>query len=83
VAECAVIGLPDDTWGETVHAIVVPRAGRTIDPAAIVAHCREHIAGYKCPRSIAIRTEPLPLSGTGKGLKSALRAAARAVGAES
>jgi long-chain acyl-CoA synthetase len=73
VAEVAVIGVPDARWGETVHAIVVPRAGAKLDGEAIRAHCRGLIAGYKVPRSIEIRTTPLPLSGSGKVLKPALR----------
>lgn len=73
VAEVAVIGIPDETWGEAVHAIVVPRAGREITAQAVIAHCRTLIAGYKCPRSVDIRTESLPLSGAGKVLKTALR----------
>jgi long-chain acyl-CoA synthetase len=73
VAEVAVIGIPDDTWGESVHAIVVPRPGRTLTPEQVTAHCRTQIAGYKCPRSVEIRSEPLPLSGAGKILKTALR----------
>ncbi len=73
VAEVAVIGIPDERWGETVHAVVVPRAGRTLTPDQVVAHCRGLIAGYKCPRSVEIRTESLPLSGAGKILKTILR----------
>ena len=73
VAEVAVIGIPDDKWGETVHAVVVPRAGREISVDAVVAHCREMIAGYKVPRSVEIRAEGLPLSGAGKVLKTVLR----------
>jgi long-chain acyl-CoA synthetase len=75
VRECAVIGIPDEKWGEAVHAIVVPKAGYELEPAAIIAHCRTLIAGYKCPRSVEIRAEPLPLTGAGKIQKSELRAA--------
>ena len=74
VRECAVIGVADDKWGESVHAIVVPHDRVTLTEADIIAHCREWIAGYKCPRSVDIRCEPLPLSGTGKILKTELRA---------
>jgi long-chain acyl-CoA synthetase len=74
VAEVAVIGIPNETWGEAVHAIVVPRAGQTVTSNQIIAHCRNLIAGYKCPHSVVIRSEPMPLSGAGKILKSTLRA---------
>ncbi len=73
VAEVAVIGVPDDKWGERVHAVVVPRAGQSVTPDQVIAHCRHYIAGYKCPRSVEIRAETLPLSGAGKILKTALR----------
>jgi long-chain acyl-CoA synthetase len=73
VAMCAVIGVPDEEWGELVHAIVVPKGGQEVDPGALIAHCKELIAGYKCPRSITVRDEPLPISGAGKILKSELR----------
>jgi long-chain acyl-CoA synthetase len=74
VLQCAVIGIPDARWGEAVHAEVVRRPGAALTAAAIVAHCRGLIAGYKCPRSVAIRDEPLPLSSVGKINKAALRA---------
>ncbi|MBC7636584.1 MAG: long-chain fatty acid--CoA ligase [Acetobacteraceae bacterium] len=73
VSEVAVIGIPDDKWGETVHAVVVPKAGRTLTPEQVIAHSRTQIAGYKCPRSVEIRQAPLPLSGAGKVLKTNLR----------
>ncbi len=73
VAQCAVIGVPDDKWGERVHAVVVPREGCSPDPTALMQHCRTLIADYKCPRSVSFQTEPLPLSGAGKILKTELR----------
>jgi long-chain acyl-CoA synthetase len=73
VRECAVIAVPDPRWGEAVHAIVVPKDGLALDPEMVIAHCRKMIAGYKCPRSVEIRLEPLPLTGSGKIMKSALR----------
>lgn len=74
VAECAVIGVPDEEWGERVHAVIVPLKGFDVTAASAIAHCREVIAGYKCPRSVEMRAEPLPLSAAGKVLKHELRA---------
>ena len=73
VAECAVIGVPDDTWGERVHAIVRLKPGMTATAADLIGHTHERIANYKCPRSVDFRVEPLPLSGAGKILKTELR----------
>ena len=74
VLEATVFGIPDDQWGEAVHAVVVPRAGAEIDASALIAHCRSRIAGYKVPKSISFQDEPLPKSGPGKVLKRNLRA---------
>jgi long-chain acyl-CoA synthetase len=74
VAEVAVIGIPDDTWGEAVHAIVVPRADCTVTAEAVIVHCKNQIASFKAPRSVEIRATPLPLSAAGKILKTELRA---------
>lgn len=74
VALCAVIGVPDDRWGERVHAAVLVRPGVTVSAEDLIGHCRTLIAGYKCPRSIDLRTEPLPMSAAGKVLKTELRA---------
>jgi long-chain acyl-CoA synthetase len=72
VAMCAVIGIPSDTWGETVHAIVVLRQGAQVTEDEIRDHCRTLIANYKCPKSVEFRDE-MPLSGAGKILKRELR----------
>lgn len=74
VLECAVIGVPSERWGEAVHAVVRLRPGLAATPAELAEHCRARLAGYKCPRSFSFRDAPLPLSGAGKILKSALRA---------
>jgi long-chain acyl-CoA synthetase len=77
VVEVAVFGVPHERFGEAVHAVVVlrsPPADPDAFAAELVAHCRETIAGYKVPRTIETRTEPLPKSGAGKILKRELRA---------
>lgn len=74
VAQVAVIGVPSDQWGEAVLAIVVPKADAEVTEEAIKAWARERIAGYKVPKSVEFRTEPLPLSGAMKVLKRELRA---------
>jgi acyl-CoA synthetase (AMP-forming)/AMP-acid ligase II len=73
VAEAAVIGIPDERWGERVHAIVRLREGASADEETIIAHCHEQIAGFKCPKAISFRDEAMPLSGAGKILKTELR----------
>lgn len=75
VLEAAVYGIPDEKWGEAVHATVVPRAGHSnVAPDELIGFCREQIAGYKVPKGINIQQEPLPKSGPGKVLKRELRA---------
>jgi acyl-CoA synthetase (AMP-forming)/AMP-acid ligase II len=69
---CGVIAVPDESWGERVHAVVVPRPGATLTPEAVTAFCRQRMAGYKCPRSVELRQE-MPLSPVGKVLKHELR----------
>ena len=74
VAQVAVIGIPHDTFVEQVHAIVVLHPGAEATEDELGAAAREHIAGYKIPRSWEFRSEPLPLSGAMKVLKRELRA---------
>lgn len=74
VGEVAVIGIPSEKWGETVHAIVVTKPDAQLTQQQVIDHCRGLIAHYKCPASVEFRTDPLPLSGAGKELKRDLRA---------
>src|SRR5690606_84092 len=74
VLEVAVFGVPHETWGEAVHAEVVLKEGATATEDELIAHCRAAIAGFKVPRSVNVRTDPLPKSGAGKILKRDLRA---------
>ena len=73
VAQVAVIGIPHAVWGEQVHAIVVLHPGATATADEIRDHARGSIAGYKVPKSVEFRTEPIPLSGALKPLKRELR----------
>jgi fatty-acyl-CoA synthase len=72
VLECAVIAVPDDTWGEVPKALVALKAGQAATEGEIFDHCRRHLAGYKVPKSVEFM-ESLPKGGTGKILKKVLR----------
>jgi len=72
VAECAVIGVPSERWTETVKAIVVLKAGATATEAELITYCRERLARYKAPTSVALVTA-LPRNASGKLLKHELR----------
>ena len=74
VSQVAVIGIPDPKWGEAVHAVIVMDRGVTATAEQIQEHARATIAGYKVPKSVEFRTDPLPLSGAMKVLKRDLRA---------
>ena len=72
--QVAVIGIPSNEWGEAVHAIVVLRDGVATTEIELIAHARQLVAGYKVPKGVTFRTDPLPLSGAMKVLKRELRA---------
>jgi long-chain acyl-CoA synthetase len=73
VKDVAVIGIPSETWGEAVHAIVVLRDGMVATAEELIDYVRKFLAGFKVPKSVEITTEPLPLSGAFKPLKRELR----------
>jgi acyl-CoA synthetase (AMP-forming)/AMP-acid ligase II len=72
VAEVAVIGVPDERWGELVLALVVPVPGSSLTEADVIAHARRQLAGYKCPKRVELR-ESLARTATGKLQKFKLR----------
>jgi len=72
VHECAVVGIPDDNYGEALFAAIVPRPGVMLTDTDIVDHCRGRIGGYKIPRKMAF-VEELPKSAMGKILKTEIR----------
>ena len=72
VEEAAVYGIDDPTYGQIVHAVVVPRQGTTLDLAALEQHCRSTIARYKVPAQFEVASEALPRNATGKVVKAVL-----------
>jgi fatty-acyl-CoA synthase len=72
VAECAVIGVPDEKWGETIKAIVVRKPGSSVTAEGLIAHCKSLAAGYKAPTSVDFVDE-IPRTATGKVQKFKLR----------
>ena len=72
VRESAVVGVPDEKRGETVKAFVSVKAGASVTPEELIAHCKERMAAYKYPRQVVIIDE-LPKTVTGKILRRELR----------
>jgi O-succinylbenzoic acid--CoA ligase len=72
VLEAAVVGRADDKWGEAVTAIVVARAGQWASTQELLAHCTEHLASYKVPKQVILRSLPLPRTASGKLLRREL-----------
>ena len=67
-----MFGIPSEEWGESVHAVAVPRPGEAVTAEEVIAFARPHLAGYKLPRSVSF-TDELPRTGSGELLKRVLR----------
>jgi fatty-acyl-CoA synthase len=72
IAESAVIGIPDDKWGEVGCAYIVPVVGQTLTREDVTKHCSSHLASFKVPKSF-IFTDSIPRTSTGKAQKHILR----------
>ncbi len=72
VAECAVIGIPDELWGESGQAFIIPVAGKSITGEAVMAHCQKRLARFKIPKTIVV-TDSIPRTASGKVQKHLLR----------
>jgi len=72
VGEAAVIGVPDPTWVERVHAVIVLKANTTVTEKEMIAFCKGHIASYKTPKSVEF-VDSLPKNPQGKILKKEIR----------
>lgn len=72
VADCCVVGVPDDEWGERVHAVVQPQPNVDVADHELIAHCRDRLAGYLTPRSVEF-DDDLPRTETGKLARRTIR----------
>jgi fatty-acyl-CoA synthase len=72
IREVAVVGLPDDRWGERPVAVVVLSSSQTFDPKAVIEHCRRHLGAFKVPSEVVV-CDTLPRNSSGKILKRVLR----------
>ncbi|MBS1889217.1 MAG: AMP-binding protein [Actinobacteria bacterium] len=81
IADAAVVAVPDPKWLEVGCAVIVLGPGAELSDAEVIAHCREHLASYKCPKHV-LRLDELPRNGSGKVLKTTLRERCRPLGQE-
>ncbi|MFM5914401.1 MAG: AMP-binding enzyme [Chakrabartia godavariana] len=75
IGECAVVGVPDERWGEVGRAYVIPVPGQSITPDEVIVHCTARLAKFKVPKT-AVITDGIPRTASGKVQKHLLRARA-------